>query len=144
MDQPISIRLLEKHEMPSILPLVKLLNPNTELSVLESRLNQMLDKGYECAGLFYGHELAGVCGLWHLVKLYVGKHIEPDNVVIDPRFRGKGFGKLLFRWVDEYAAKNGCEALELNCYVNNAPAHKFWMNEGYHILGFHFQKKPNG
>lgn len=144
MNSAVSIRLLEQNEMPLILSLVQLLNPDLDMSILENRLNKMIQKGYLCAGLFYDNELAGICGLWHLEKFYAGTHIEPDNVIIDPRYRGMGLGKRLFEWIDDYAAKNACETIELNCYVGNSAAHRFWMNEGYKILGFHFQKKLHG
>ncbi|EQD69526.1 GCN5-related N-acetyltransferase, partial [mine drainage metagenome] len=39
-------------------------------------------QGYQCAGLYDDGRLIGICGLWILTKYYVGKHIEPDNVVI--------------------------------------------------------------
>ncbi len=137
----IHTRFLEKHELPDILPLVQLLNPKLEAEVLSERLQVMFGQGYQCVGIFVNHKLAGVAGLWSLCKLYVGKHIEPDNVIIHPDYRGKGLGKRLFEFIDQYAKEAGFEALELNCYVNNSEAHKFWMNEGYRVLGFHFQKR---
>ena len=44
-------------------------------------------------------------------------------------------------WLEKHAKTIGCEALELNAYVTNHAAQKFWMNEGHRIIGFHFQKK---
>ncbi|MCC6818969.1 MAG: GNAT family N-acetyltransferase [Bacteroidia bacterium] len=137
------IRLLEKSELPIILPLVQLLNPNTEEEILLNRLNEMAQTNYECVGVFVEGNLVGIAGLWLLTKLYNGRHLEPDNVIISQEYQGKGLGKLLFEWINQYALSKGCEVLELNCYVHNSPAHKFWMNEGYKILGYHFQKNLN-
>jgi GNAT superfamily N-acetyltransferase len=134
------IRLIEKDEIHSIIPLLKLLTNKIEEEVLRKRLNEMVKAGYECVGVYHDEKLIGISGLWTLVKYYVGKHIEPDNVVIHPDYRGKGVGEQMMQWIYEYAKSKGCEAVELNCYVNNSPGQKFWLNQGFRILGFHNQK----
>jgi GNAT superfamily N-acetyltransferase len=62
-------------------------------------------------------------------------------VIIDKSYRNKGIGKLLFDWIDQYAKNKNCTAVELNSYVANAPSHKFYYNEGFIIMGFHFVKQ---
>jgi diamine N-acetyltransferase len=62
-------------------------------------------------------------------------------VFILPEYRGKGIGEKLMEWIYAYAKSRGCVASELNCYVTNNGGQKFWINEGYKILAFHFQKQ---
>lgn len=113
-----------------------------EEALLNERIADMvLHHNYECIGVYAGDELIGMSGLWILNKYYVGKHIEPDNVVILPAYRGKGIGQQLLKWMDDYGKAQGCVASELNCYVNNSEGLKFWLNNGYKVLGFHCQKK---
>ena len=133
--------LIPKDKIYSIIPLLKTLNEDIQDETLQGRLDEMLLQGYECVGVYNGNKLIGISGLWIITKYYVGKHIEPDNVVIDPEYRDKGIGELLMKWIYKYGRSKGCIASELNCYVSNAKGHKFWFNEGYKILGFHFQKK---
>jgi GNAT superfamily N-acetyltransferase len=76
-----------------------------------------------------------------MTKYYVGKHIEPDNVIIHPDYRGSGVGEALMKWIYNYAISQGCVASELNCYVSNNAGQKFWINQGYNVIGFHFQKQ---
>ncbi len=95
---------------------------------------------YECVGLYIDNELSGISGLWYSTKHYIGKTVEPDHVIINPSLRGKGLGKVLFNWIDEHVKNKGCEGIELNAYVSNTKAHKFYYNEGYDIYGFHFLK----
>lgn len=135
------VQLIPKKEIKSVLPLVKLLNENKSEELLLLRLNEMLERGYQCAGIYHNEKLVGVCGIWILTKLYVGRHIEPDNVVMDPEYRDKGPGESLMKWVEDYARSQGCEALELNCYIQNAKGQKFWENLDYKVLGMHYQKK---
>jgi GNAT superfamily N-acetyltransferase len=133
--------LIPKDKLYTVIPLLKILNPNIEDETLKSRLDEMLLQGYECVGIFDNNKLIGISGLWIMTKYYVGKHIEPDNVVIDPEYRNKGIGELLMKWIYEYGRSKGCVASELNCYVSNEKGNKFWFNEDYKIIAFHYQKK---
>ncbi len=134
------IKFIEPQNMKSIIPLVALLNPGTSEKVLMDRLEVMMKHDYKCLGVYDGEKLIGVCGLWALMKLYNGKHLEPDNVIILPEYRGKGIGELLMAWIDKYALENNYEAIELNAYVENLKGVEFWKKTGYHIRGHHFQK----
>ena len=141
----ISFKLLTEAAKPDIIPFLKLLNDTIADTVLETRLAEMFAQNYKCVGVFDGDVLIGLSGLWILTKYYVGRHIEPDNVIIHPEYRGTGVGELLMQWIHDYAVAQGCTASELNCYTSNHAAQKFWANQGYKLLGFHYQKKltPN-
>jgi GNAT superfamily N-acetyltransferase len=134
-------QLIPKENMNSIIPLLQLLNEKMEPKMIEERLEEMIERGYECLGVYEGEKLIGICGIWTLTKIYAGRHIEPDNVTIHPDYRNQGIGEQMMKWVDNYARSKGCIALELNAYVVNSGGHRFWLNQGYRILGFHFQKK---
>jgi GNAT superfamily N-acetyltransferase len=101
----------------------------------------MIETGYECVGVFDEETLVGICGIWTLTKIYVGRHIEPDNVIISPEYRSRQLGQQLMEWVESYARSKGCVASELNCYVSNDAGNKFWQQQGYKVLGLHYQKK---
>lgn len=133
-------QLIPKEDIHSIIPLLQVLNNKIPAEVLEERLSEMVEHGYECLGVFNDDELIGICGLWILTKYYVGRHIEPDNVLILPAYRGKGIGEEMMEWVYAYGKSKGCVASELNCYTTNHGGQKFWADEGYKILGFHYQK----
>ena len=141
MKPPVAIRLIEKDSLSSIIPFLRMLNDKIPVETLSERLEEMVKQGYECVGVFEGDRLVGICGLWFLTKYYVGKHVEPDNVIIHPDYRGTGLGEQMMDWIYNYARSKGCIASELNCYVSNTGGQKFWINEGYKIIGFHFQKK---
>ncbi len=122
-----------------VLPFIQQLSNNTFTDeVLKTRFLEMLEQPYECHGVYDGQELIGVFGLWFLTKHYAGKMCEPDHIIIKDAYRSKGVGKSLFDWIADYAKEKGCKAAELNSYVSNYPSHKFYMNNGYHIIGYHF------
>lgn len=142
------IKLIPKENIESILPLASLLNPDLGKKTLLYRLEIMMKMNYECLGVYDTSaslstgkdKLIGICGLWTLTKLYNGKHLEPDNVIIHPDYRNKGIGELMMAWIDKYAKEQNCEMIELNCYVENLKGAEFWKKTGYYIRGHHFQK----
>lgn len=136
----ITIKIIPKEEILSILPLLKTLNTTTPETILIERLLSMVNENYECVGMYDGNHLIGISGLWYMTRHYIGKSVEPDHVVIDQEYQNKGLGKKLFEWIYDYAISKGFEASELNTYVQNRKSHKFYYNEGYEIYGFHFVK----
>lgn len=138
----IAFKIIDKGFIDSIIPLIQKLN-NNQVSdvVLRERFVDMFSQNYECAGLFKDNELIGVCGLWFCTRHYSGKSVEVDHVYIDEKYRGQRLGKQFFEWIYNYAKNKGYEAMELNTYVSNHGSHKFYFNEGFKILGYHFLKK---
>ncbi len=135
-------KIINKKEINLIIPLIQELTDNKfPDSVLENRFAEMITQNYECAVVYDEDELVGVCGLWYCTRHYSGKSVELDHVFIDDKYRNKGLGKQFMDWVDIHVKEKGCESVELNTYVQNYPSHKFYYNQGFEILGYHFFKK---
>ena len=135
-------KILDKKDINSLIPLVQELNANkVPDSVLESRFAEMISQNYECAVVYDEDTLIGVCGLWYCTRHYSGKSVELDHVFIKDKYRNKGLGKQFMDWIDRYVKLKGCESVELNTYVQNYLSHKFYYNQGFEILGYHFFKK---
>jgi GNAT superfamily N-acetyltransferase len=141
MNDKLTIQLIPKDQIQSIMPLLQVLNESIAEHILQERLSEMLSQGYQYAGIYDSNRLVGICGLWLLTKCYVGKHIELDNVIVLPEYRSKGLGKQLMAWVYAYGKSVGCVASELNCYLPNEQAHSFWENEGFKKIAYHFQRE---
>ncbi|WP_298498675.1 GNAT family N-acetyltransferase [uncultured Algibacter sp.] len=138
---PFEFKILEKENINTIIPLVEKLNDfKVSKKLLEERFSEMTNQNYECAVIYDGNKLIGVCGLWYCTRHYSGRSVEPDHVIIDDAYRGQGLGTLFFEWIYNYVNKKGYEAMELNTYVSNYQSHKFYFNEGFKILGYHFIK----
>ena len=135
-------KIIESNNINLVIPLVEKLNDyKISFEVLEQRFSEMIKQNYECAVIFDDDKVVGVSGLWYCTRHYSGRSVEPDHVYIDEAYRGKGLGKQFFKWIYEYVLNKGYETVELNTYVSNYPSHKFYYNEGFKILGFHFLKK---
>ncbi|GAB1856677.1 hypothetical protein MHTCC0001_15120 [Flavobacteriaceae bacterium MHTCC 0001] len=138
-----TFEILNNTDLHKVVPLVEKLNDfKISKAVLLQRFKEMSVQNYECAIILLDDTIIGVCGLWFCTRHYAGKSVEVDHVFIDETYRGKGLGKTFLDWIYTYAKENkGCETVELNTYVTNFPSHKFYCNEGFKILGYHFFKK---
>ena len=134
--------IIDANNIEEVIPLVEQLNDyRISVELLKERFIEMISQNYECAVAYDGAILIGVCGLWFCTRHYSGKSVEFDHVFIIEEYRGKGIGKHFFEWIYNYCVSKGCESGELNTYVSNYPSHKFYYNEGFSILGYHFFKK---
>ena len=139
---PFTFKIIDKTEINSIIPLIqKLTNNKNSDELLKQRFAEMVTQNYECAVIYDGNKLIGVTGLLYCTRQYSGRSVEVDHVYIDDSYRSKGLGKQFFNWLYEYVKQKGYETMELNTYVQNYPSHKFYYNEGFQILGYHFLKK---
>ena len=137
-------KILNPVHIHTVIPLMQKFTENKfSDEVLKQRFSEMVTQNYECAGIYDEDQLIGITGLWYCTRHYSGKSVEVDHVYIDDAYQGKGLGKQFFSWIYEYVRSRGCEAVELNTYVQNYPSHKFYYNEGFQILGYHFLKRLN-
>jgi len=128
-------------EMLQQFTLIKQLNPHLDFAHFEQLLRQMAENRYQMAGVFVDGKCVGISGYWLGTKLYSGKYLEIDNFVIDEQYRSQRFGKILLDWLTAEAARHHCETIMLDAYVVNNAAHKFYLREGFAIVGFHFLKR---
>ncbi len=136
-------RILKPHEIEIVVPLVEKLDDfKIPQAILKERFLEMAKaQNYDCAVILDKERIVGVTGLWYCTRHYSGKSVEVDHVFIEEAHRGKGLGKDFFKWIYNYVTKKGYQAIELNTYVQNHASHKFYYNEGFKILGYHFLKK---
>lgn len=137
-----TFKIIDKTEINSIIPLIQKLTDNQNSdALLKERFAEMVTQNYECAGIYDNDNLIGITGLWFCTRHYAGKSVEFDHVYIDEIYRSKGLGKQFLAWIYNYVDAKGYNSIELNTYVQNYPSHKFYYNEGFEILGYHFLKK---
>jgi GNAT superfamily N-acetyltransferase len=142
MNDQIDFKILSKNDIPDIATLGQKLNPKLTLEEIRTDLLQMFEfETYTCFGVILNGRLVGISSGWTTVKLYSGKQLEVDNVVIAEPLRSNGLGKEFFGFIENWAKKRDYKTIELNTYVQNSKSHKFYYNLGFSILGFHFWKK---
>lgn len=130
--------LTTKDEMLSCLELLKEVYPTLTLEEYDRELDEMMPHKYGQVVVMDGELLAGLTGYWIGSKLWCGKYLELDNVVVSEAYRSQGVGKILFDFMEKRAIEEKCTMLALDSYTSNFKAHKFFYGQGYAPRGFHF------
>lgn len=124
--------------------LIKQLDYKFDEYTYQTYLNDMVAKGYKQLAVYNDAKCVAIAGFWIATKLYCGRYVELDNVIVDKDVRSSGIGNLICETIEAVAIKEGCSVGVLDAYVQNDRAHKFYMKKGYRILGFHFIKNLAG
>ena len=141
MKSTLLVKEIKPENMDSIIPLVAQLNSEVPIKTLKQRLKLMLEKDFHCLGVYKKDTLIGVAGYWIGFRFWCGKYIDIDNFIVDKNHRNKGIGKLLMKKLAQIAKDENCEISVLDTYTQNHKSHKFYHQENFQIVGFHFYKK---
>ena len=133
--------LVQKAEMLPHYPLIRQLSPGVTAEQYAFLLDDMLAHGYRMAAVFEGDACVGISGIWVATKIYSGRYLEMDNVVVADTHRSKGIGELLTEFVTAFALSEGCETIMLDAYLENEKAHVFYERAGFVKKGYHFLKR---
>jgi GNAT superfamily N-acetyltransferase len=80
----------------------------------------------------------GLTGYWIGTKLWCGKYLEIDNLIVSEKQRSTGVGKRMFDYLTSKATQENCTMMALDSYTSNFKAHKFFYNQSFAPKGFHF------
>ena len=127
-----------KEEMLLNFDIVREMYPSITYEAYSSELDVMIPCNYSQVAIFDGETCAALTGIWIGSKLWCGKYIELDNVIVSRNYRRKGLGEQLFQYAEEKAKLIGCTMLALDSYTDNFPAHRFFYEQGFVPRGFHF------
>ena len=85
------------------------------------------------ATIFAAHEEDVLVGwVWsHPIERFNKTRLHIAEIAIDERFRGKGLGSELLSFVENYAAENGFEEMDLMVTAENDAAVEFYKKDGF-------------
>ena len=130
-------------EMLAQLPIFKQLYPDYTIEKYKSLLEQMVPNNYKQLIVVQENQTVGLAGFWIGTKLWSGKYLELDNVVVHQDFRSQKIGSIMTNYLNQKAIAENCNMIVLDAFTTNFGAHKFYMNHGYVPKGFHFVKFLN-
>jgi GNAT superfamily N-acetyltransferase len=137
------IELTTIDEMMEHFSLIQQLYPDYSTEKYHDLLGAMLPNNYKQLIVVANGITIGLAGFWIGTKLWSGKYLELDNVVVHEDFRSKGIGSIMTDYLNQKAMDEQCNMIVLDAFSTNFGAHKFYMNHGFVPKGFHFIKFLN-
>lgn len=118
------------------------LNPDCPTEVLLARFRTIIAEHphYHAIGGFVDGRLIALAGIWIATKIWCGRYLEVDNLIVHPSHRSDGLGTKMMRHLEAIAAERQCNLLTLDSYTSNHSSHRLYHRLGYEIWGFHFVK----
>ena len=127
-------------EMLEYWHLIEYLGYPANIEEYKTLLTEMVKRGYTQIVYEEEGEAMGLAGFWVNTKLFSGKYIDVDNVIVNPSKRSKGIGSVLMNWIEKHAKDIDAKMIVLDAFVGSTQAHKFYFKENYIVKGFHFAK----
>ena len=132
------IELTSLEEMMGTYDVLTELYPSLTQEEYANELAFMTQHNYTQVVVMENEHCLGVSGVWIGNKLWCGKYLEIDNIIVSEKIRSKGVGKMIVDYLEEKAKTLGCNMMALDSYTTNFKAHKFFYNQGFSPKGFHF------
>jgi ribosomal protein S18 acetylase RimI-like enzyme len=99
------IRELHEEDFDEAYRVLKQLRDHLESQHFAEQVRHQKRGGYSLFGAFDSeHVLRGVIGMRPVVTLARGHHLHIDDLVVDARFRGRGIGRALMHFAEQWAA----------------------------------------
>lgn len=132
----------EKSEMLGNLEIIQVLHPDLTKEKYADLLDKMIPHNY--AQLIAVNDkglTTGITGFWIGHKIWSGKYLELDNVVVHEDFRSEKIGEGMTQYLIQKGKNLKCDMLGLDVYTSNFRGVKFYMNQGFNPTGFHMIKR---
>ena len=119
-------------------PVMHQLRPHVDEATFVAQVQRQMQDGYRLACVIEADAVVAVAGFRMAECLSAGRYLYVDDLVTDDAARSRGHGEALFKWLVAHARAAGCVHLSLDSGVQRTGAHKFYLNRGMRISGYHF------
>jgi len=137
-----TIRKATENDFEKVYPLLEQLWPNKELD--RAALKIVFNRGVhsntdELFCLEYSDEVIGFCAYAIVNNLWQAGYISyMYAMVIDEKYRGKGFGTMLIKESLKDSKAKGLKRMELDSAFHREKAHEFYLKLGFEKRAFLF------
>ena len=137
-----TIRKATENDFEKVYPLLEQLWPNKELD--KAALKIVFNRGVhsntdELFCLDYSDEVIGFCAYAIVNNLWQAGYISyMYAMVIDEKYRGKGFGTMLIEESLKDSKAKGLKRMELDSAFHREKAHEFYVKLGFEKRAFLF------
>lgn len=124
----------------SAYPVIRQLIPYLDMQTYARRVFVCRATGYRMFIGEVGGVIVGVIGIVPNHNIHDGFVIYIEHVVVDKKYRGKGYGKELIKFAETSAIEEGCALIQLDTDTENVEAAKLYEKSGYIRTGGYYEK----
>ncbi len=130
---PVQIRSAKFEDAERIAMLCKLLDYPTSKQEVQKRLNLLAEEEEHIIYIAYllDEPVIGWVHVHALKSLVVGYLAVIGGLIVHPNYRGRGVGRLLMQFAEQWAKAQGCDSILVRSNVVRQEAHRFYEKIGY-------------
>jgi GNAT superfamily N-acetyltransferase len=114
------------------------LRPHLKEEDFLSQVRRQEVQGFFLAYIEDNKKVVAVSGFHLTENLVNGKYIYVDDLITGEKFRSKGYGEKLLKWIVGFANEENCSVVELDSGVQRFDAHRFYLRNKMKISSHHF------
>ncbi len=130
-------------EIAAAYPVMRELRADLREAAFVSRVRSQQQGGYLLACLRVAGRPVAVAGFRLGQRLSWGRYPFVEDLVTLPAHRALGYGARLFSWLEDFAARQGCEQIHLDSGLQRRDAHRFYERQGMEPIAYHFRKRQD-
>lgn len=135
------IRELDLKELVTVFEVLSQLRRELDYDEFEDLIYEMRSMEYKMLGVMDGETLITYAGVAIQTNLYHKRHLFVFDLVTDEKYRGRGYGKVMLEYLEDFARIAMCENIVLSSGVHREAAHRFYENNGFSKKSFVFLKR---
>ncbi len=125
-------------------PLIRQLLTNLDMQLYTSRMFVARATGYRMFIAESGTDMVGVVGIVPNYNLHDGFSMYLEQIIVDEKHRGKGYGKELVAFAEARAREEGCKILELDADYDAEVGMGMYEKMGFKRYGYCYEKRLEG
>jgi len=134
------IREMNLKELDVVYEVLSQLRVDLSFKEFDDLVYDMRHIDYKMIGLFEREKLITYAGVAVGTNFYHKRHLYLYDLVTDVEYRGKGYGKEMMLYLEDYAKTAMCENIVLSSGLQREDAHRFYENDGFEKKSFLFVK----
>jgi len=134
------IRELDLKELVTVFDVLSQLREELDYDEFEDLIYDMRSMEYKMLGVMEGERLITYAGVAIQTNLYHKRHLFVFDLVTDESYRGRGYGKIMLDYLNDYAKMGMCENIVLSSGLHREAAHRFYEKSGFLKKSFVFLK----
>jgi len=138
-----NVRNATYHDAPDIKILLEVLGYKTTTSILVSQLEAMFGKDDHQVFVYeLRKEIVGFVSVHFMTQLaFDGGLVFISYLSVKEEVKAQGVATALEQFVVEWAKKRKCDRIQVHCMDWRAPAHQFYIEQGYQEYPKYFSKR---
>ncbi|TKI68946.1 GNAT family N-acetyltransferase [Sulfurimonas crateris] len=135
------IRELDLKELVTVFEVLSQLRTELDYDEFEDLIYEMRSMEYKMLGIMEGEKLITYAGVAVQTNLYHKRHLFVFDLVTDEKHRGRGYGKIMLDYLEDFARIAMCENIVLSSGMHREVAHRFYEKNGFSKKSFVFLKR---